>query len=519
MSKRNVDEMNMFGNDDLSANGADGDLDMDAKKVKLDAPSPSRVLHIRNVPSDSSESEIIQLGLPFGKMTNMLLIRNKNQALLEMADVASAQTMVNYYSNRLPQIRGRPVYVQYSRHDQLKTTLTSQNTGAQAALQAAQQLMNNVGEGNVVLHVSVEHMIYPVTIDVLKQIFQKFGQVLKIITFTKNNLFQALIQFADPVSTQAARVALNGQNIYDGCCTLRIDLSKLTNLNVKFNNDHSRDFTNPMLPSGANDNINQRSGAGLFGSGPGLAGRMPAELQGMRGGMGDFNRNGGGMSGNMMQNIPSFAAATNNFGMNQPQGPQGSPVVLVSNLNEEKATPDALFVLFGVYGDVVRVKILFKKKDNALVQFTDTNMARTAIMHLDRVELWDKKIKVAPSKHMSIQIPKEGQEDAGLTKDYTGSPLHRFRNPNSKNFMNIFPPSATLHLFNIPANASEDDIKDLFSNYGTVVNYRVFQKDRRMAQLEMGSVSEAIEALVALHNYKIGDQSHLKVSFSKGTIS
>jgi polypyrimidine tract-binding protein 1 len=66
--------------------------------------------------------------------------------------------------------------------------------------------------------------------------------------------------------------ALNGQNIYDGCCTLRIDLSKLTNLNVKFNNDHSRDFTNPMLPSGESG---PRPGAGLFGSGPGagLAGK------------------------------------------------------------------------------------------------------------------------------------------------------------------------------------------------------------------------------------------------------
>jgi len=41
-------------------------------------------------------------------------------------------------------------------------------------------------------------------------------------------------------------------------------------------------------------------------------------------------------------------------------------------------------------------------------------------------------------------------QDAGLTKDYTNSPLHRFKKPNSKNYHNIFPPSATLHLSNIP---------------------------------------------------------------------
>lgn len=44
--------------------------------------------------------------------------------------------------------------------------------------------------------------------------------------------------------------ALDGQNIYNGCCTLRIDYSKMTCLNVKYNNDKSRDYTNPTLPSG-----------------------------------------------------------------------------------------------------------------------------------------------------------------------------------------------------------------------------------------------------------------------------
>ncbi len=47
---------------------------------------------------------------------------------------------------------------------------------------------------------------------------------------------------------------LNGQNIYNGCCTLQIDFSKLHSLNVKYNNDKSRDYTNPILPSSENSN-------------------------------------------------------------------------------------------------------------------------------------------------------------------------------------------------------------------------------------------------------------------------
>ena len=44
------------------------------------------------------------------------------------------------------------------------------------------------------LRVIVEHMVYPVTLDVIFQIFSRVGKVLKIVTFTKNNTFQALIQ-------------------------------------------------------------------------------------------------------------------------------------------------------------------------------------------------------------------------------------------------------------------------------------------------------------------------------------
>lgn len=117
---------------------------------------------------------------------------------------------------------------------------------AQAALQA----VNSVQSGNLalaasaaavdagmamagqspVLRIIVENLFYPVTLDVLhqvrgalgwaaaggvagaeaddssRQIFSKFGTVLKIITFTKNNQFQALLQYAEPVSAQHAKL-------------------------------------------------------------------------------------------------------------------------------------------------------------------------------------------------------------------------------------------------------------------------------------------------------------------------
>lgn len=57
---------------------------------------------------------------------------------------------------------------------------------------------------------------------------------------------------ADPLSAQVALLKLDGENIYNGCCTLRIEFSKMTGLSIKYNNDKTRDFTK-RLPSGEED--------------------------------------------------------------------------------------------------------------------------------------------------------------------------------------------------------------------------------------------------------------------------
>ena len=63
----------------------------------------------------------------------------------------------------------------------------------------------------------------------------------------------------------------------------------------------------------------------------------------------------------------------------------------------------------GVYGDVHRVKILFNKKDNALIQMADPHQAGLAITFLDKVRIWGRNIRVAQSRHGVVQMPKEGQ--------------------------------------------------------------------------------------------------------------
>ncbi|CAF0733357.1 unnamed protein product [Didymodactylos carnosus] len=224
-------------------------------KARIEKSPPSRVVHLRNI--DASEVEIVQFGLPFGKITNVLNLRKKNQAFLEFDTIDHAQAMVEYFSSVPILLNGRQIFVQFSNHQELKTDPNNANNQqAQAALQSATLLQDigQTGGQNCVLRVVVTNMLYPVSVEIFNQIFGKFGVVLKIITFTKNDKFQALIQMKDANTAQSAKLNLHGQNIYNGCCTLQIDFSKLHSLNVKYNNEKSRDYTNPTLPAGENAN-------------------------------------------------------------------------------------------------------------------------------------------------------------------------------------------------------------------------------------------------------------------------
>ncbi|XP_065309895.1 polypyrimidine tract-binding protein 2 isoform X3 [Dermacentor albipictus] len=508
----------------MSPQNNHSDNNNDAKKVKLDtggkvvvgAGKPSRVVHIRNIPNDATDTDIVHLGVPFGKVTNVLQLKGKNQAFLEMADESSAIAMVDYFAKASPTVRGRVVYVQFSNHRELKTD------GVHGSL------ANQGGEGggaNTVLRVVVDNQIYPVTLDLLHSIFSRAGKVLKIVTFTKSNSFQALIQFSDVMGAQAAKLALDGQSIYNACCTLRIEYSKLTNLNVKYNNDKSRDFTNPTLPTGDPTlDIGLAGSLGILASpfaaaGPGLTSPLTAAYAASATAGDQFDKKQGLPLGGFALSPSSQATALGMAGIRLPGQATTSCVLLVSNLNEQMVTPDALFTLFGVYGDVIRVKILFNKKDSALIQMAEPQQAQLAMSHLDKLKVYGKPIRVTPSKHHIVQLPKDGQPDAGLTKDYINSPLHRFKKPGSKNYQNIYPPSATLHLSNIPPTVSEEQIREAFTQTGgTVVAFKFFPKDRKMALIQMASVEEAVTALIKMHNYQLSDSNHLRVSFSKSTI-
>ena len=393
-----------------------------------------------------------------------------------------------------------------------------------------------------------------------------------------------MIQYPDVTTAQAAKLSLDGQNIYDACCMLQIVYSKQSNLNIRYNNDKSWDYTNPNLPDGSELDLavdylpvtnhtgqgapgavkNYRqvgqngsyhstataemlvspfSAAVTLGLDPASNNRNAgiAECSGLQGSgedgshfgqarlrLGSDGSSDSGHSAHMTSAFQPSGMRRMPLGLSRIQN-LNSPVLLVSKIDEIFSNCDDLFVLFGVYGDVQRVKIMFNKKDTALVQMSEPQQALLAMKNLDKTVLWGQQIRVISSEHTTVQLPKDGQPGKGLTKDYGNSNLHRFKKAGFKDYSNIYPPSMILHLSNIPISIEESVLREVFSNIGLhVQKFKFFQERRiketpvpqnsKMAQVQLANLDEAIYALVKLHNYQLSETSHLTVSFSKITL-
>ncbi|XP_024969406.1 polypyrimidine tract-binding protein homolog 3 [Cynara cardunculus var. scolymus] len=425
---------------------------------------PSKVIHVRNVGHEISEPDLLQLFQPFGVINKLVMLRAKNQALLQMQDVPSAVNAMQFYANVQPSIRGRNVYVQFSSHQELTTM--EQNTQGRG------------DEPNRILLVTIHHMLYPITVEVLHQVFSPHGYVEKVVTFQKSAGFQALIQFQSRQSAVSARNALQGRNIYDGCCQLDIQFSNLEELQVNYNNERSRDFTNPSLPS---EQKGRPSQPGYGDAGVGFP---------------------------QMNNAAAIAAA---FGGGLPPGISGTNdrcTLLASNLNPDRIDEDKLFNLFSLYGNIVRIKLLRNKPDHALVQMGDGFQAELAVHFLKGATLFEKRLEVNFSKHPNITMGAE-------THEYLNSNLNRFNRNAAKNYRYCCSPTKMIHLSTLPQDVTEEEIVSHLEEHGSIVNTKLFEMNgKKQALVLFESEEQATEALVCKHASTLGD-SMIRISFSQ----
>eukprot|EP01063_Lacrimia_lanifica_P030687 TRINITY_DN4919_c0_g1_i1.p1 TRINITY_DN4919_c0_g1~~TRINITY_DN4919_c0_g1_i1.p1 ORF type:complete len:636 (+),score=211.90 TRINITY_DN4919_c0_g1_i1:66-1973(+) len=212
----------------------------------------------------------------------------------------------------------------------------------------------------------------------------------------------------------------------------------------------------------------------------------------------------------------------------QPHGAgeyQGPTTVLVKNLLDG-TSPDAIFRLFGTCGDVKAVKIMYKKRTTAVVQFATPEGRVLACKLLHGCPFYDasRLLEVQPSRMGQIT----GTEDE-LTRYYHESHAHVYRFSNQrlaqKNYENIHGPSNQLHISNVPVGVPSEDVERALRLFSDVVltswmgNKGHEAARTKMCIVALDDVRAAVAALIGLHTaalpHQEGGDKGIVVSFSK----
>ena len=147
----------------------------------------TKVVSLRNIPNEITDLQVALIGLQFGDVVNILYIKGKGQALIDMGNINEAIEMVQYFHSMPDQTNLKNIEAAHSSYQQL----TIDNNRAAATLntiQLAKQIKesaNNGGDGCVIKAI-ISQIVYPICIDALYQVFSKYGNVLKIVLIQKS---------------------------------------------------------------------------------------------------------------------------------------------------------------------------------------------------------------------------------------------------------------------------------------------------------------------------------------------
>jgi len=207
-------------------------LDNDPKRPRT---TGSKVLHVRALPGYTTEQELVDLCKPFGNVTKVLLLQDKNQAFVEMMDSTQAADVLAGLEYSYPTIRNKRVYWQYSDRTEVEAKT--------AVYVTDNRVTGQTDAAPTTILLSVTEVTIPVTLEAVHQIGSPFGSILRVITFNKGADYQALLEYATSDEANAARMGLDGKDVYEGCCHIRANFSNKSTLVVKQNDNRSWDYT------------------------------------------------------------------------------------------------------------------------------------------------------------------------------------------------------------------------------------------------------------------------------------
>ncbi|XP_036442227.1 heterogeneous nuclear ribonucleoprotein L-like [Colossoma macropomum] len=448
--------------------------------------APSPVVHVRGLCESVVEADLVEALEKFGNICYVMMMPFKRQALVEFEDVESADRCVACGSNEAVYIAGQQAYFNYSTSKRITRPTNADDPNS----------------GNKVLLLSIQNPLYPITTDVLYTVCNPIGNVLRIVIFKRNGI-QAMVEFESVQNAQKAKAALNGADIYAGCCTLKIEYARPSRLNVIRNDNDSWDYTKPFLVRRERGKGRQRQA---------ILGEHPSS----------YSNNGYG------SHCPLLPLPSNNrFKRSSHEVPDvvayplpqtssyiahsSSSVAMVSGLHPTKMNCTRIFNLFCLYGNIEKVKFMKSVPGTALVEMGDEYAVDRAITHLNSIKVFSKRLNVCVSKQHAV-IPSqvfELEDGSSSYKDFAMTRNNRFTSAGQASKNIIQPPSCVLHFYNVPPCITEDDLLRLCTEHDVpgFIKFKMFDAKPSSKTisglLEFDSKTHAVEALTVLNHYQI----------------
>ncbi|XP_066451964.1 heterogeneous nuclear ribonucleoprotein L-like isoform X2 [Eleutherodactylus coqui] len=421
----------------------------------------SPVVHVRGLCESVVEADLVEELSKFGTICYVMMMPFKRQALVEFEDVEFSKKCVTFARNEPVYIAGQQALFNYSTSKRITRPANPEDPSG----------------GNKVLLISVHNPLYPITVDVLYAVFNPVGKVERIVIFKRNSI-KAMVEFETVHNAQKAKAALNGADIYAGCCTLKIEYAKPTRLNVIRNDNNSWDYSKPYL--NGRDRGNGRQRQAILGDHPS-----------------SYRYDGYGNHGPLLP-LP------NHYRMGSRDTPElvSYPLPRISTSYIHGGPP---------VGSVAMVKFMKTIPGSALVEMSDEYAVKRAVTHLNDVKIFEKRLNVCVSKQNSV-VPSqiyELEDGTSSFKDFAMSKDNRFTSAGQASKNIIQPPSCVLHYYNAPLCMEESLFQKLCEDHKVpkFIKYKLFDtksSSRTLSGLlQWETKTEAVEALTVLNHYQI----------------
>jgi hnRNP-L/PTB/hephaestus splicing factor len=475
----------------------------------------SKVILFKGIPEDTLEEEMIHLCQAFGPIKDIFIKKQKRYVYIQFEKVEQAQRCYESFKTFPTTLRGYSLYVFYTGKDDIDKANALPNSPSRF------------------LHLIFHKLGFNLDPNFISQLVCAYGKCMRVLILSPQ-ANQVFVEMEDVGQAMRAKDALDGKFIFNstfmevlftedkevfvkGKPHSNVGLSTAGTLDhipmlsppIKTSNSFNNIWTEPQSPSsciwpsvGVNNNINSP----LF-SMPNYhsetmirSPHFPNEKQHQV----------------LMRKEPNVQKQNEVFSASILNKEDKSPTILLIKNLPQGITSRMLFKLFGMYGNVLKVKIFFKNPENALIEYQTAEHAELAKIYLNNCPIYGNNIFVTNSKK-GVIIDTSALKKVDETQymgDYTNSPEHRYKFSGSKNHMNIVAPSKVLHISNLCHDKDDNFYANMFKEFGHIHKFMFLKGPEKMALLEMSTVEATVKILMNFHNFNINGK-YLKVSFSK----